>query len=249
MTQLQYAGASHVKRRSDVRDILNRIPVATAHLEMISYLIDRKPEIAQLPAAQALDRVFVGDKRAIMTIHYRDRADSDATRDGSFCSTLWTLLACGGKHLGAIYLDMRLLPHLQSLHTFQHYHNTRKIAIILAVNSCVVNECRTAGTTITERLADYRGLITGVMLDATRGDGPCVDLEMQLREANAIRDAHPELSIGFAVDLGEGGTNLRKQLLVQPGFSWHAHGISGKNDASNDPIAEATMPLRMRKGA
>lgn len=162
-------------------------------------------------------------------LHYADY-DGENVRENLTEAIYW-----GGPGLCALQLDMVWPDPRDVLDAL--FHNTSDADIILQVNSVAMERVGGRPEDVVAKLAEYRGVVSRILLDRSMGRGLGMDAGALLSFVRAIAGEYPDLGIGVAGGLGPGTVQLAAPILREfPEVSIDAQGKLRPSGSALDPI-------------
>lgn len=182
------------------------------------------------PKPSEIASIFARDD-VLNCLHY---ADYDGHPD--LRKSLAQAIRYGGRHLHSLQLDM-IWPDQDAIRgAIEDTGNV--VDVILQVNKFAMEQCDNDAQRVVERLKEYRGIVTRVLLDKSMGRGAGLDAKVLLLFARAIKAAFPGLGLGVAGGLGPDSLYLLDPFMKEfPDMSIDAQSrLRPKGSAFAEPI-------------
>lgn len=154
----------------------------------------------------------------IFCLHY---ADYEGTNE--LYGSLMDAIECCGPYIDALQLDM-IWPDPAGIKNANDF-SRKNMEIILQVGKNALELAKDNPQEVVERLRDYEGIITHVLLDKSMGKGLGMDAQTLLPFLRAIKENFPKLGLVVAGGLGPKTMHLVEPILVEfPDISIDAQG-------------------------
>lgn len=180
------------------------------------------------PPKEKIADIF-SSKETMNCLHYADYDEIDVAEN------ITRAIGFGGSGINALQLDM-VWPNPK--HVSDAIKNSRKeLEIILQVGKNAIEQANNDPKEIVERIKDYDGVISHVLLDKSMGRGLGMDALGLIPFVNAIKKEFPDLGIVVAGGLGPDTLNLVEPLIKEfPDVSIDAQGKLRPSGNALDPI-------------
>lgn len=144
------------------------------------------------------------------TLHYADFNDPAGwPEEQNLFYSLAKAIDFAKNNLHAIQLDMSW-PDPGMVASAVHA-SRRYIKVILQIGRQALAMAGHDPERVAEMLGDYEGVVDGILLDQSMGEGKLLDVRFLMRYIDAIRNAHPNLHIAVA-----GGLSHRTLDVIAP---------------------------------
>lgn len=164
------------------------------------------------PAKEQIASIFARHGLALNTLHYADYTELDVF------NSLTRAIFWGGIDIDALHLDM-IWPDPGVV--ANAVHASRKgIAVILQVGEKALEQASNDPSEVVRRLGDYEGVIDGVLLDKSMGQGRVMDAEWLLVFVRAIYETRFNVHVAVAGGLGPATIRAAEPIIREfPGIS------------------------------
>lgn len=240
-----YIGITGFMSETEVWAMLDCLPDESPRQLMVGVLASSKTLAGgtnkypnRYPKISALDDVFVHDERALNLIHY---ATDDRDTLGAQLKKIWFSVALAeGFQLNVAWPNPNALYDLIASQWSPRF--------VLQIGARAQAEANHDPRRLAERLAEYDGLIDGILLDGSGGRGVPLDAAALRPALEAIAGRWPKLGLGVAGGLCAATLPLVAPLLRDfPNLSIDAEGRlrdpstdSLDLDLARDYVARAT---------
>lgn len=182
------------------------------------------------PPKEKVADIFFSDE-TYNCLHYAD-SESDPDLSKNLCRAI----SWGGTGIHAVQLDIAWPDLREIMHAI--HSSRKKIEVILQIGKKSFDEVGNNVHCFVDKLHEYEGFITRVLLDKSMGRGLGMDAVGLLPYARAIREIFPHLGIGAAGGLGPDTLDLVMPLIQEfPDLSIDAQGkLRPSGDALREPI-------------
>ncbi len=195
-----YIGITGFSTDGEVADVVQHLPASSDRLLMCGVLLSNallagRPSGApgRCPPPADIAGIFSSDPRCLNLVHYRPRAGSD------LADALTRASDVGGPDCHGVQINATRgepWPDPGALAEYRRRRNPRRI--VLQVGREAMASAGHEPETIASRCADYVGLVTDVLVDASEGLGRPLDAARAVRYLDAIAWAAPELGLVIA---------------------------------------------------
>lgn len=172
-------------------------------------------------------------------LHYADYDDHPNTWKSIAEAIEWGSRSFDAGFLDALQLDM-VWPSPRQIKRGLHYTNytkSRRMDVILQIGKNALEEADNDPRVVVQRLKEYEGIISRVLLDKSMGKGLGMDAQGLIPFARAIRESFPTLEIGAAGGLGPETMHLVEPLIKEfPDISIDAQGRLRPSGNALDPV-------------
>lgn len=181
------------------------------------------------PPKDTISSIF-GSYETYNCLHY---ADYDHSKD--YWNDLGLAISYGGGGLKAVQLDMVWPDCTDIVRTLMV--SRRNPEIVLQVGKNAIEQAGNDPLAVVERLKDYEGWISRVLLDKSMGRGIGMDATDLIPYVRAIKEHIPDLGLGVAGGLGPKSMGLVEPLVREfPDLSIDAQGQLRPSGNALDPI-------------
>ena len=195
-----YIGITGFSTDGEVAEILQHLPAASDRLLMCGVLLSNalltgrtSGAPGRCPPPDAIAGIFSSDPRCLNLVHYRPRAGSDLAEALTHASDV------GGPNCHGVQINSTRgepWPDLGALAEYRRRRNPRRI--VLQVGREAMESAGHDPAEIARRCADYVGLVTDVLVDASEGLGRPLDAARSVSYLDAIAWDAPELGLVVA---------------------------------------------------
>ena len=223
-----YIGITGFCSRSEVDAVLASVPAEPNRLLMCGVLLSNallsgEPSDApnRCPAPDRIAAIFSDDPRCLNLIHYRPQPDAN------LADALARATEISGPHCHGVQINATRgapWPDPQALDTYRE--RSRPARIVFQAGREAMESVDHQPEELARRCAEYSGLVTDVLVDASEGLGLPLDAARSADYLAAIRSAAPELGLVVAGGLHSGNiSELLSPLLPEwPAVSIDAEG-------------------------
>lgn len=208
MPEKPYVGISGVTNTPDARQlekifVANGLSSSERYSGMIGYLIDEDGLKNNLKdrrhiTFKDITELLSSIQNVLVMIHY-------STEEPDLASQVSALFEKDGIYGNNICRSIQLNIHWPEINQIEKIMKIYpKMKILLSVTPRAIKE--STSSEIAEKLAQYDGLISYVLIDPSFGQGKELDTDKCLEIYNKIVDKNSELMIGFAGGLGPENT-------------------------------------------
>ena len=195
-----YIGITGFSTDGEVAAVLQQLPASSDRLLMCGVLLSNallsgQPSGApnRCPLPDTIAGIFSDDPRCLNLVHYRPRAGSD------LADALTRASDVGGPNCHGVQINATRgepWPDLDALAEYRRRRNPRRI--VLQVGREAMAAAGHEPEAIASRCADYVGLVTDVLVDASEGLGRPLDAARSVSYLDAIAWDAPELGLVVA---------------------------------------------------
>ena len=201
-----YIGITGFTTAAEVSAVRAVWPAAPARLLMCGVLLSNallsgRPGAAprRCPPPDAIAGIFADDPRCLNLIHYRPRAGAD------LAVALARAAGAGGPNCHGVQINAtRGAPWPDAAALAEYRKSGQPRRIVLQVGREAMAAAAGNPAEIARRCAEYDGIITDVLVDASEGLGRSLDAEGTARYLGAIASAAPGLGLVVAGGLYAG---------------------------------------------
>lgn len=189
--------------------------------------IETKWSVA-FPPKETIAEIFSSNE-TMNCLHYADYDEIDVAK------SIAQAISFGGVGINALQLDM-VWPNPEHI-TDAIKNSHKELEIILQVGKNAIEQADNDPHEIVERLKDYEGLISHVLLDKSMGKGLGMDASGLIPFVYAIKKSFSNLGIVVAGGLGPDSLGLVEPLVKEfPDISIDAQGKLRPSGNALDPI-------------
>ena len=222
-----YIGITGFSSRNEVDAILESAPADANRLLMCGILLsnallsgDASDAPNRCPSPDAIATIFSDDPRCLNLVHYRPPSGADLG------DALGRATEIGGPQCHGVQINATRgapWPNLDALARYrERCHPSR---IVFQAGREAMESSNHDPTALARRCAEYSGLVTDVLVDASEGLGLPLDAARSADYLEAIRSAAPELGLVVAGGLHSGNiAELLSPLLPE----WSAVSIDAE---------------------
>jgi hypothetical protein len=236
-----YIGVTGFMGQADVREILFVYPKDARHKLMVGVLMSNKTLAGEknkyprrYPEKDAVADIFVDHPQALNLIHYHTSNSNHA-----MVMEMVNVMALAGPHCHGFQLNVRW-PYPKAI---EDYHRDRRFGIFGHKDDIIVLQCgrgamEEVGNSpkkLAERVKDYDGLVSYVLIDPSGGKGEAFDSGFAYDCLCELTRAVPNMGIGVAGGLSaQSINNICNLLTTHPDISVDAEGrLRDTNDDLN----------------
>ena len=241
-----YIGVTGFCSRSEVDAVLAALPAGPNRLLMCGVLLSNallssgsSDAPNRCPAPDAIAGIFLDDPRCLNLVHYRPQPGADVT------DALTRATEVGGPNCHGVQINATRgapWPNPGALEAYRERCGPSRI--VFQAGREAMESVNHQPDELARRCAEYSGLVTDVLVDASEGLGLPLDAARSADYLEAIRSAAPELGLVVAGGLHAGNiTELLSPLLPE----WSAVSIDAEgrlrdaNDRLNTDAAIAYL--------
>ena len=213
-----YIGITGFCSRSEVDAVLAALPAEPNRLLMCGVLLSnallsRQPSDApnRCPAPDAIAGIFVDDPRCFNLVHYRPQPGADVA------DALTRATEVGGPNCHGVQINAtRGAPWPDPVALEAYRERCGPSRIVFQAGREAMESVNHRPDELARRCAEFSGLVTDVLVDASEGLGLPLDAARSAEYLEAIRSAAPELGLVVAGGLHAGNiAQLLSPLLPQ----------------------------------
>ena len=213
-----YIGITGFCSQSEVESVLETLPAEPSRLLMCGVLLsnallsgDPSDAPNRCPSPDGIAAIFSNDSRCVNLVHYRPQPGAD------LADALTHATEVGGPNCHGIQINATRgapWPDPAALATYrERCHPSR---IVFQAGREAMESANHQPDELARRCAEYSGLVTDVLVDASEGLGLPLDAARSANYLHAIRSAAPELGLVVAGGLHAGNiAELLAPLLPQ----------------------------------
>ena len=201
-----YIGITGFTTSAEVAAVLASLPDAPERLLMCGVLLSNallsgEPSDApnRCPPTDAIAGIFSDDLRCLNLVHYRPRPGSNLV------DALSRATQVGGPNCHGVQINATRgapWPDPDALVEYRERCNPQRI--VLQAGRDAMASVDGDPTRLAQRCAEYAGIVTDVLVDASEGLGLPLDAARSARYLDALADAAPELGLVVAGGLHAG---------------------------------------------
>ena len=201
-----YIGITGFCSRSEVNSVLAVLPAEPNRLLMCGVLLSNallsgQPSDApnRCPAPDAIAGIFVDDPRCLNLVHYRPQPGADVA------DALTRATEVGGPNCHGVQINATRgapWPGPGALEAYRERCGPSRI--VFQAGREAMESVNHRPDQLARRCAEYSGLVTDVLVDASEGLGLPLDAARSAEYLEAIRSAAPELGLVVAGGLHAG---------------------------------------------
>ncbi len=222
-----YIGITGFCSRSEVDAILESVPADANRLLMCGVLLsnallsgDASDAPNRCPPPNAIASIFSDDHRCLNLVHYRPSPGAD------LADALARATEVGGPHCHGVQINAtRGAPWPDRSALARYRERCHPSRIVFQAGREAMESTNHDPSALARRCAEYSGLVTDVLVDASEGLGLPLDAARSADYLEAIRSAAPELGLVVAGGLHAGNI---EQLLSPLLPEWSAVSIDAE---------------------
>ncbi len=207
-----YIGITGFTAPHEVAAVVSTLPPSSPRLLMCGVLISNallsgEPSDApnRCPLPDSIAGIFSDDPRCLNLVHYRPRPDAN------LADALAQAHEIGGPHCHGVQINAtRGAPWPDPTALTEYRQRSRPSRIVLQVGREAMASVSHDPPQIAQRCAEYAGIVTDVLVDASEGLGIPLDAARSVRYLDAIAAAAPDL--GLVVAGGLSAANIAELL-------------------------------------
>lgn len=195
-----YVGITGFTSSQEVEAVLDWIPRSSERLLMCGVLVsnallagENSDAPSRCPPPESIAGVFPSDPRCINLVHYRPRTGTD------MADALTLAMELGGPNCHGVQINATRgepWPETQVVDRFRNRAQPRRV--VLQVGGEAMASASGDPREIARRCAEYQGLVTDVLVDASEGMGVPLDPTRTSAYLDAISEAAPGLGLVVA---------------------------------------------------
>ena len=222
-----YIGITGFCSRSEIDAVLASLPAASNRLLMCGALLsnallagDASDAPNRCPAPDAISGIFSGDPHCLNLVHYRPPPGAN------LADALARATEVGGPHCHGVQINAtRGAPWPDPDALAQYRDRCHPTRIVFQAGREAMESTNHDPISLARRCAEFSGLVTDVLVDASEGLGLPLDAARSADYLEAIRAAAPELGLVVAGGLHAGNI---EQLLSPLLPRWSAVSIDAE---------------------
>ena len=207
-----YIGITGFTTPAEVAAVLGSLPDAPERLLMCGVLLsnallagESSDAPNRCPPTEAIAGIFSDDPRCLNLVHYRPRPGSNLADALSRATQL------GGPNCHGVQVNAtRGVPWPDPATLVEYRQRCQPQRIVLQAGREAMASVDGDPTRLAQRCAEYAGIVTDVLVDASEGLGLPLDAARSARYLDALADAAPEL--GLVVAGGLHADNIEELL-------------------------------------
>lgn len=190
-----YIGVTGFTQAEQVKQALDIFPF-TDRILMVGVLVKGAREgttahSKRFPALEGVADIFTPDPRVLNIVHHLPGSV------GGIAESVSNIRGYLGSHVHGFQVNRLVWPEPDALRLYQEI--VPRARVILQITGGAFEAVNRSPAHLIERLKSYRGVITGVLLDASEGEGKIMDPAFLLPFVKAIRQSELRDAIGIGV--------------------------------------------------
>ena len=201
-----YIGITGFTTRDEVSAVLASLPESPARLLMCGVLLsnallsgDASDAPNRCPHPDAIAGIFSDDPRCLNLIHYRPQPGSN------LAVALTRASEVGGPNCHGVQINAtRGVPWPDPAALVEYLERSQPCRIVLQAGREAMASVAGDPARLAQRCAEYAGIVTDVLVDASEGLGLPLDAARSAQYLEALSDAAPDLGLVVAGGLHAG---------------------------------------------
>ena len=242
-----YVGITGFTTLEEVEAVVQTLPAAPPRLLMCGVLLsnallmgETSDAPGRCPSPESIAGIFSPDPRCLNLVHYRPQAAS------SLADVLTRAAELGGDNCHGLQINATRgapWPAPAEVHDYRSRSQPRRV--VLQVGGEAMASVGGEAGEIARKCAEYEGVVTDVLVDASEGMGVPLDTDRTARYLTEIAEAAPNL--GLVVAGGLHSDNLAGLLSpLLPKWAGVSIDAEGRLRDSQDRLSTTTANLYLK---